>query len=90
MREVAPCAHHVREAPHDLVALVFAEEAEQVADLFERDLAMRRDLTRAIDHSHAAGADRRELFVALLAARHDDANAGRGEARARWRARDPW
>ena len=66
MREVAPRAHDVGEPPHDLVALVLAEEPEQIADLLERDLAVERDLARAIHGAHAARADRRELLVAVL------------------------
>src|SRR3569623_1904957 len=68
MREVAPRTHDIGEPPHDLVALILAEESEQIADLLERDLAVQRDLTRAIHRAHAARADRGQLLVALLAA----------------------
>ncbi len=87
VREVAPRAHDIGEPAHDLVALILAEEPEQIANLFERDLAIQRDLAGAIDRAHAARADRRELLVANFARGHLDV-AGDHRRRPSARRRD--
>ena len=57
VRQAGPLADHLGEPADDLPVLLLGEEAEQLADLLERDLPVERGLAGAINGTDAAGSD---------------------------------